>query len=596
MDKSLITKPAVYQVLKDYWQEYRKHPWWALISLIVPAIGSILLFLVPPIIIAETVNALASSESVSFNSMFVYAGIFFATTAAGELCYRLGIHFQIKLESTALSNLMNQSFAKLNKRDYSFFANNFVGTLSSKTRSFSRGFEMFTDTLIYRVFINVIKLAFAIVVLWKYSPVLPTLLLMWVAIIVLLAIPLIRSRSVLVTARHDAASRIVGSLSDALTNIFAIKSFAHEDEEEKSFANLVGEHERKYKAAADYHNTRVHAAVSSMYILSNVTGFMAAIFLVQQLGLPPGVMVIVFSYYTQITMVVWELNSTYRNIESSISEAAQFTQMFLEPPAIQDVLGAKELVVEDGTVEFKDVGFKYGKTDDKEELFLENFNLKIQSNERVGLVGPSGGGKTTITKLLLRFLDVHSGSISIDGQDISNVAQRSLRESLGYVPQEPLLFHRSLFENIAYGKKDATLAEVMHAAKLARADEFIDKLPQGYDTMVGERGIKLSGGQRQRIAIARAMLKNAPILILDEATSALDSESEKFIQEGLWELMKDKTALVIAHRLSTIKHLDRILVLEDGKIVQEGTHNELIKQKGLYATLWSHQSGAFIPE
>ncbi len=222
--------------------------------------------------------------------------------------------------------------------------------------------------------------------------------------------------------------------------------------------------------------------------------------------------------------------------------------------------------------------------------------MDIQGHERIGLVGPSGGGKTTITKLLLRFIDLQKGIITIDGQNISEVTQESLRRAIAYVPQDPLLFHRSLAENIAYSNEGATQEEVVRAAKLAHAHEFISELPRGYKTLVGERGIKLSGGQRQRVAIARALLKQSPILVLDEATSSLDSESERYIQEGLWELMKNKTALVIAHRLSTIKHLDRIVVVDQGKIVQEGTHERLVKEKGLYAKLWSLQSGEFLRE
>lgn len=247
-----------------------------------------------------------------------------------------------------------------------------------------------------------------------------------------------------------------------------------------------------------------------------------------------------------------------------------------------------------GDIQFNDVDFRYSGEGSDENSFLSDFDFYIKGNQKIGLVGPSGGGKTTITKLLLRFIDLQAGSITIDGQDISKVTQSSLRKAIAYVPQEPLLFHRTLFENIAYGDEKATKKDVIRVAKLAHADEFISKSPQGYQTLVGERGVKLSGGQRQRIAIARAILKNSPILVLDEATSSLDSESEKYIQEGLWELMKNKTALVIAHRLSTIKHLDRIIVLDHGKIVQDGTHNELIRKDGIYAKLWSHQSGEFL--
>ncbi|OYW42452.1 hypothetical protein B7Z28_01505 [Candidatus Saccharibacteria bacterium 32-45-3] len=227
---------------------------------------------------------------------------------------------------------------------------------------------------------------------------------------------------------------------------------------------------------------------------------------------------------------------------------------------------------------------------------FKQFNLSIPAGQRVGLVGQSGSGKTTLTKLLLRFSDIQKGAITIDDQAIETVTQSSLRKAIAYVPQEPMLFHRTLEENIKYGNPDANREQVIEAAKRAHALEFIEKLPEGLDTLVGERGIKLSGGQRQRIAIARAILKDAPILVLDEATSALDSESEKLIQQAFTELMKDRTSIVIAHRLSTIAKLDRIIVMDNGAIIEDGTHDELLAKKGQYAKLWAHQSGGFIEE
>jgi ATP-binding cassette subfamily B protein len=233
---------------------------------------------------------------------------------------------------------------------------------------------------------------------------------------------------------------------------------------------------------------------------------------------------------------------------------------------------------------------------DDTSLLFSDFNLLVPQGQRLGLVGQSGSGKTTLTKLILRFADITNGSITIDGTDINDVTQESLRKNIAYVPQEPMLFHRSLRDNIAYGKINATDAEIREAATQANALKFIEKQARGFDTLVGERGVKLSGGQRQRIAIARAILKDAPILILDEATSALDSESEKLIQDALQKLMKGRTSIVIAHRLSTIAKLDRIVVLDDGKIVEDGSHSQLLKQNGIYANLWSHQSGGFIED
>jgi ATP-binding cassette subfamily B protein len=247
-----------------------------------------------------------------------------------------------------------------------------------------------------------------------------------------------------------------------------------------------------------------------------------------------------------------------------------------------------------GSITFKDVVFQHDGSDD---ALFRGLNIRIKPGEKVGLVGHSGSGKTTFTRLLLRFSDIQSGTIAIDGQDITAVTQDDLRRHIAYVPQEPLLFHRSIAENIAYGAPGSSQEAIEAVAKMANAHDFIITLPLGYDTLVGERGVKLSGGQRQRVAIARAMLKNAPILALDEATSALDSESEVLIQQALWKLMEGRTAIVIAHRLSTIQKMDRIIVLDNGAITEQGSHRELIARKnGTYARLWAHQSGGFIDE
>jgi ATP-binding cassette subfamily B protein len=257
---------------------------------------------------------------------------------------------------------------------------------------------------------------------------------------------------------------------------------------------------------------------------------------------------------------------------------------------ITDPENPEVLKIRAGCISFKNVSFAYN----NRASILSNFNLDIKPGERIGLVGHSGAGKSTLTKVILRFAETSGGSVTIDDQDIKKITQNDLRSAISYVPQESILFHRSLAENISYGKPKATMEEIIEVAKKAHAHEFISKLPQGYDTLVGERGIKLSGGERQRIAIARAMLKNAPILILDEATSSLDSVSEKYIQDALNELMKGKTTIVIAHRLSTIQKMDRIIVLDKGKIAEEGTHSELLEKNGIYSDLWNHQTGGFL--
>jgi len=593
MQKKLITKEAVKMVLRDYFSQYRMNLVYSIIAFILPSIGTLLIFYVPPIIIAKIVDAFSSGESYSLIYFWKYIALFGLSWLAGEACWRIGAKFLIKLETNGINFLGKKVFRLLMSRDYNFFSNNFVGSLTKKGAAYSRGFEMFTDTLMFQVSVNIFSVVFAVIILGRYSVWLPVVLLVSISVATMVGLPIVRRRAVLVSHRHDAASNVAGITSDALTNILAVKSFGNEKGESHSFNKSVDDYTLKYKKAADYQNERFDMFMSPLFVIVNVIGLIMSLSLAIKSVLPGGAILIVFSYYTQITRLFWEVSRIYRHIEASITESAEFSQMFLKPASVVDSPSAFILKPNENRIVFNNVSFGY---ENSNELFLENFNLEIKGNEKVGLVGPSGGGKTTITKLLLRFINLNSGSITIDGQDISQATQESLRKAIAYVPQEPLLFHRSLFENISYSSHDASHEDVITASKLARAHEFIEKLPHGYDTLVGERGIKLSGGQRQRVAIARAILKNSPILILDEATSALDSESEKYIQEGLAELMKNKTALVIAHRLSTIKHLDRIIVLSNGKIVQTGSHNQLIKEKGLYADLWKHQSGEFLNE
>ncbi len=589
-----ITRAAVSQVLVDYRQQYKQHLLPTIGAFLLPAIGTIFVFYVPPLIIGRLIDRFIAQGKVSLDGIGVQLAWFAGLWLLGEGLWRLGMYLLVAIEAKAMNSLSKLSFSRLAERDYHFYANNFVGTITKKSIAFARGFETFSDTLVFNVTTNILPLLFVFVVLGRYSLWLPGVLLGCFLLMVLIAIPIIKRRAKLVADRHEAGSNLVGRLSDSISNILAVKSFAKEKREQAVFGRFVDDFTSKFKKAADYHVLRFDLAVSPVYVMTNVIGLIAAIFFANALSLQPGTIVIVFAYYSQATKIFWEINHTYRNIESSISEAAEFTQLTLEPPLIRDTAGAKRLKVTKAHIVFDAITFGYNYEQKSKRAFIQNLTLDIRPNEKVGLVGPSGGGKTTITKLLLRFIDLEGGTITIDGQDIAKVTQASLRDAIAYVPQEPLLFHRSLFENIAYGNEKATLADVRKAARLAHADEFIRGLPDGYDTLVGERGIKLSGGQRQRVAIARALLKNAPILLLDEATSALDSESEKYIQDGLKALMQDKTALVIAHRLSTIKHLDRIIVLDHGVIVQDGTHDELIRQKGLYATLWGHQSGEFL--
>jgi ATP-binding cassette, subfamily B, bacterial len=343
----------------------------------------------------------------------------------------------------------------------------------------------------------------------------------------------------------------------------------------------------------DYQNLRVDTITAPRHVLTNTLGLIVALATSRGGDLSLEAVFITFSYYTTATRVLWEFNRIYRNLETALTDAAQFTELLLDPPSVVDVPRPQTFAPRDLSVELRDVTFGY--TPDQPPLFRQ-FTLRVDPGRKVGLVGRSGGGKTTITRLLLRFADVQAGAILIGGQPVDEVPQSALRALIGYVPQDPSMFHRSIADNIRVGRPGASDTEVRRAAEMAHAAEFIEGLPAGYETLVGERGVKLSGGQRQRIAIARAMLKDAPILILDEATSSLDSESEALIQDALWNLMVGRTAIVIAHRLSTVRRMDRLVVIDGGRTIEQGTHDELLQTGGLYASLWSHQSGGFLGE
>lgn len=389
----------------------------------------------------------------------------------------------------------------------------------------------------------------------------------------------------------DAENKQTGQLADAITNEMSVKSYAREKVEEKRFKKATGRTKEATFAVAKVSFWR-NLSMNAVNLVT-FAGLLVLIVASHDLfGISIANMVFLYSLSNSLLSNVWTINHILRAVNRAFGDAKQMVEI-LDMPLIIDDKTDKPLEIQEAEIDISHITFQH--KEQKTPLF-DDFNLKIEAGKSVGLVGISGSGKTTLTKLLLRFDDVTAGAIYVDGQDIKDVTQKSLREAIAYVPQESSLFHRSIFENITYGKPGATRDEVIKAAKLANADEFIRNLPDGYDTLVGERGVKLSGGQRQRVAIARAILKDAPILVLDEATSALDSESEALIQGALANLMRGRTSIVVAHRLSTIAGLDEIVVLSGGQIVEQGSHHKLLKANGEYAKLWSRQSGAFLEE
>jgi ATP-binding cassette subfamily B protein len=454
---------------------------------------------------------------------------------------------------------------------------------------FSRSFEPVLDSVILNFLPTLLFALGSMYVLYLRNVWLGVGLGIWVVLFITVQILLTRWRHPLRVARAAEDSRMTGALSDAIGNHSAVVLFAAEKFEESYFASIVATWRaitmRSWNADA-----WVQGIQHALAIVIEVGLLFGAVFLWEKGLLTVGDFVLIQVYILGLIDQVWNIGNTLRRLYDAFADASEMLDIMEMPHDIQDVTHAKQLTLTRGKIEFKDVAFYFG-----ERRILDHFSLSINGAEKVALVGPSGAGKSTITKLLLRLYDPRAGSIEIDEQNIHDVTQESLRTLISFVPQEPALFHRTLRDNIRYGKPEASEAEVVEAAKRAHCHEFISTLPEGYDTHVGERGVKLSGGERQRVAIARAILKNAPILVLDEATSSLDSESEALIQDALIELMQGKTVIAIAHRLSTIMKMDRIIVMENGKAILSGTHAELLAQEGnLYKKLWEIQAGGFI--
>lgn len=580
-------------VLRDYIRETWKHKFLSLPSLVLPGIGSTFAFYLPPLIIASAIKEFNGGVPAQLSELVPYLLLLAGAWFLGELCWHLSFMFKTAYEAKAMKNLYVYALDEILKKDSEFFTNNFTGSLTKRVNTYAANYERFLDIFSFNIAGSILPLSFAVIILFTISPILVVVLLGLISLTIAIILPLIKKRMKLVRKREAASSRASGHVADVISNISAVQAYAHEDLEHDNHVKYISAFTNATQEAWKYDINRIHRTVFPLNVSANVIGLTIAVLVSKDTAAIAAIFV-TFNYFLNATRLMFEFNNIYRGIESTLTGAAEYTELLERAPAIANSLNANLLEVKRGEIDFRKVTFAYPET--KNKPLFKNLHFTIEAGQKVALVGHSGGGKSSITRLLLRFSDVDKGGIFIDDQDISKVTLRSLRRSISYVPQDPAMFHRSIMDNIRYGKLEASDAEVIEAAKKAHALKFIEKLPNGFDTLVGERGVKLSGGQRQRIAIARAILKDAPILILDEATSALDSESEKLIQASLKTLMKDRTTIVIAHRLSTIAKLDRIIVLERGKIIEDGTHADLLKQNKTYATLWNHQSGGFIEE
>lgn len=586
------------QTLKIYWQhtkKYKKQLWTIYPSMVVAQFAEDFL---ETLIVSSILTNIARGNTEQLQLGVIWKpllAIFLLETVGHLIWNRIVIPTFWRTQETIMRDLSMTVFNHLQRMSYRFFSDRFAGSLVNQTNKFVHSFERLTDPLTWNVFKLIVAMVFTTIILApKAWPVVAGIWL--IALIYAPVVWYFRQRQLPYNVRWAAAeTQRTGQLADAISNIVAVKSFSNEKlESGRMLARADDVHGRSIDTMKIA--MRQELVSGSIQRSINIVTISVSVLLATSGHISVGVIYLSLTYTLSIMRRLWDLNNTFRALTRVFGDASDMTEILQIEPEVADAPKTIEFKPKDSGIEFSEVGFWYSDSDEASALF-ENLNLYIKPGEKVGLVGPSGGGKTSVTKLLLRFMDIQKGQISLGGQDISEIKQEDLRQVISYVPQEPLLFHRTLSENIGYGKLDATQKEIEEAAKKAHAHEFVEQLPDGYETLVGERGVKLSGGQRQRVAIARAMLKDAPVLVLDEATSALDSESEKLIQSALWKLMEGRTAIVIAHRLSTIQHMDRIVVMDDGKVVEEGSHKQLLKnKKGIYAKLWAHQSGGFLED
>ncbi len=579
-----------WDILRVFVQHARRYAGRTFIALAAAAIATVL-DTIFPWYSRQLIDTLASSDpSVTVSAEAFRILVVMLLLWVGHWTgWRINGFITSNVQPHVMTDLERTSFAHILGHSYRFFADSFSGSLVRKIHRISRAFEVLFDEVQFRFLPVTILLIGATVGLALRYPWAAIAFVVWAAVFLLLNYFASMWKLRIDAQRAAADSRSTAALADALTNAIPIKLFTGSTHEEERFGG-VKEEWRRLQSWAWGRGEIINAAQAALMIAiqfglfaMGIDQWMRGVLTVGDLALIQGYLLVVFNK-------LWDIGRSFRHVFEAFADAREMVEILELPYAVRDRRGAKELVVRRGAIAFQNISFSFQRT----RVVLDRFALRITPKEKVALVGPSGAGKSTITKLLFRFYDVDRGTITIDGQDIASVTQESLRQSIALVPQEPILFHRTLMENIRYGRRDATDEQVIAAAKRAHCHEFITACSEGYETYVGERGVKLSGGERQRVAIARAILKDAPILVLDEATSSLDSESEKLIQDALRTLMAEKTVIVIAHRLSTIMLMDRIVVVERGKVTAMGTHDELLRAGGTYQRLWDIQAGGFI--
>ncbi len=579
------------RTIRLYFDQILLYKWWSLLIL-AALLMSVFASMAWPIVVREFFSILSQgwNKEVAVAALIGMLLWLMLVEAVEWTGWRAVGFTMAHIQPRMMANLANKCFNYLHGHSHAFFSDNFSGALVKRVNRFVRSFETMHDRLIFDMIPLTVRLLIIIAVLAYLNLLFGLVMIVWTVLFLLITWKLSMVKLKYDLARSKADTRVTAVLADTITNSDNVKLFAANEFEGHRFKEVTD-----FWAEAISRSFRLHSLFDGFQALLMIVLEFVVLYLAIKLWEVDKLVLADFfliqAYMFETFHQLWNFGRNIRDMYERLAEAEEMTQILHTPHKVRDRKGAGDLMIPNGNVDFKKVTFSYAKSG---ESVMKNLSLRVRAGEKVALIGPSGGGKTTLMKLLLRQYDLKGGKIEIDGRDISKFMLKSLHENIALVPQDPILFHRSLLENIRYGRREATMEEVVAAAKMAHCDEFISQLSKGYNTFVGERGIKLSGGQRQRVAIARAILSNAKILILDEATSSLDSESEMLIQKALENLMKQKTTFIVAHRLSTIMKADRIFVLQGGQIVESGSHADLVNKKGsLYGKLWDLQVGGY---